>query len=356
MIYSIILYSTIAILTAILAELSVKVKTKLARNLNVFFMLFIPSLFAGLRYGIGTDYPTYSKIFEYAKYGMQTRVEIGYDYLNIIVSKLGGNVQIVLFIATFITTFFIYLSLISQKDKISVGIGMLVYMLLFYQSSFNVVRMMLAVAISLYNIKNIQERKFMKFIFWLVVAMSFHTSAIVLMPIYFMCNFISEKKYKFIRWGLYLVVFMFMLNYNQILQPIFDSISIFNYYTKYLDNSGGNTYGISLSIIYFIYLIPGFFLNRKIVEKEKRYFLFYTLLILGILLKLSGYFTAGYVDRISTYFLIVLVIVVPYYLKELANKKNLIFGYMFIIYIFVMWFLEYFYWGNHGTVPYQWVL
>src|SRR5690606_15245298 len=99
-------------------------------------------------------------------------------------------------------------------------LGMLIYMLFFYQSSLNLIRIMLAASISFYNIKNIEERKLVPFLLLSLVAISFHTTAIVVVPFYFLFNYLIVRRQKFTRLSLYIIIFYLMLNYQQILAPI----------------------------------------------------------------------------------------------------------------------------------------
>jgi len=148
MVNSVLIYASIALITSLFSELSVKVKNKWIRGFCLLLTLFIPSFFAGVRYGIGTDYFAYERIFNNLKCGYEVRTEFGYNLINYLIAKLGGNIQHVFFVVSLLTILFMYLSLYEYKDKISVGLGIFVFMLLYYQSSYNVVRQFLAVSVN----------------------------------------------------------------------------------------------------------------------------------------------------------------------------------------------------------------
>ena len=142
---------------------------KLTRKIGIFFAIGITVMIAGIRYSIGTDYFSYIHGFDQIKAGFNVRwagLEFGFYYLNLLLAKIGFNAQSIMFACSLITMCFISKALIIKRDIISVGFGALVFMLLFYQSSFNMVRLMLAVSIFLYNISNIENRKLFKFLFF----------------------------------------------------------------------------------------------------------------------------------------------------------------------------------------------
>lgn len=184
MVSSIIIYGCTALSTALFAEISTKAKEKVVRITAMLITLFIPAFLAGIRYGIGTDYFRYKLIFDNIRYGYVTRHEIGYGLINYFVGLIGGNIQTVFFIVSFLTILFVYLTLYDLKDKISLGIGMLVFMLLYYQMSFNVVRQVLAMSVSMFSIRFIYKRQLMKFLIFVLLATSFHLSSMVIVPFF----------------------------------------------------------------------------------------------------------------------------------------------------------------------------
>src|SRR5699024_373016 len=189
---------------------------KVKKIFLMMFILFIPSFFAGIRYGIGTDYNNYSDIFTAIHTGVGNNpTEIGYTILNAVVGKLGGNVQIVFFIMSFLTMLFTYLFLYEYKNSLSVGIGMIVFMIMLYNSSFNMVRQALAITISLYAMKFIDNYKPKHYSFFILLAMTFHAGAIVMLPLYIIYNWVLNKR-KLYRIGMYIFYLIILLIYSVI--------------------------------------------------------------------------------------------------------------------------------------------
>jgi hypothetical protein len=97
------IYFFIFLITSIFAEISSKVKSKAIKIPFITITLFIPAFFAGIRYGIGTDYFAYVRVFNKIAAGIPVRTEFGFNFLNKIVGNFGGNEQIVFFIMSFLT-------------------------------------------------------------------------------------------------------------------------------------------------------------------------------------------------------------------------------------------------------------
>lgn len=352
---SILVYGVIALSTSIFAECSVKVSNKIISFITKVITLLIPSFFAGVRYGIGTDYFSYQEIFEKVKYGYDIRQEIGYKVINYLIYWIGGDIQLVFFVISFFTILFIYLSLYDHKDKISVGFGMFVFMLLYYQYSYNGIRHALAMAISLYSIKYIYKRNLIKFLFFTILSISFHMTAILIFPLYFLYDIIGKKRSLIFSVIFFMIFFIMVLNYEKILLPIIGNISSLEYYEVYLNTKEQYSFGIGILVLNLPYILPGMIFLKDLNVYENNFLLYYSFLILGVLLKFSGYFGSQYVNRIAMNFLIVTVILVPYYIRISKYKQTKILSYLIILFIIANWIYNYIYLGSSETVPYKWI-
>ena len=81
---------------------------------------------------------------------------------------------------------FVYLFLKRYEGQISTGLGFFIYLLLFYNTSLNVVRQGIAIPIILYSFKFIDDRKPVSYLLFVLIAGSFHISSIVVLPFYYL--------------------------------------------------------------------------------------------------------------------------------------------------------------------------
>ena len=133
-----------------------------------------------LRIGIPT---TSSRLF------IAYHSEFGYVGLNWLIAHITNNRYIFIFCYT-ICMYAIIIECFKKYAK-NYYLASILFMALIFFFSFTYLRQMFAAAIIGLSIKYIIERKFLRFCVILLVAFSFHNSAIIFFPMYFIAN----KKY-----------------------------------------------------------------------------------------------------------------------------------------------------------------
>ncbi|MFC5711447.1 EpsG family protein [Thalassorhabdus alkalitolerans] len=348
-----ILYIALALTIAICAELSVKLKSKLLRVVNIIIIIVLPSFLFAVRYDIGTDYYNYLAIYNRAKDNIESRIEWGYYAINSVVASLGGSAQVAFFIIGLIMFSFLYLAIRHYNNILSPGLAMFVFMLMYYQMSFNTIRQVITMTIVLYSIRFIQERKLFKFLFIIFIASSFHNSAWIFLPIYFLYPFIKKQKKVFARVLVYGSIVLIIIGLDTILAPVLSNVESLDYYLRYLDEGDmGTSLGFVIRSLPFI--IIGIYLSPRL--RSNTYFTwFFFLYIISILMKFTHIVGANYISRVAWNFEVILVLLVPLYIRELNKKREFLVSWLLICYIVIHWWYIYIYAGSHETVPYQWI-
>lgn len=134
----------------------------------------------GLKVGISTSS---SRLF------IAYHSEFGYVGLNWLIAHITNNRYIFIFSYT-ICMYAIIIECFKKYAK-NYYLASILFMALVFFFSFTYLRQMFAAAIIGLSIKYIIERKFLRFCVILLVAFSFHNSAIIFFPMYFIAN----KKY-----------------------------------------------------------------------------------------------------------------------------------------------------------------
>jgi hypothetical protein len=147
-------------------------------------------IFAGMRWGTGTDWDTYRSYFVTIerRAWQATGMEIGYEFLVRFFKYFISSSQTpFLFFCAIVIIVFSY----KTVYKFSPFPLFSLFLLISYSmvgSGFGV-RQDLAIALSLFSITFIQERSLVKFLAVLMLAASIHQSAIIFIPAYFLYNF-----------------------------------------------------------------------------------------------------------------------------------------------------------------------
>lgn len=152
----------------------------------VFNLLFIP---AALRYGIGIDYFDYVEIFDGIPKGLFKGLEPGWRLLNLFIYNLGGNAQVLIAVVAFLTFFFLFCEVDRKKWFIYAPVCMIVL----YMYIFTSLRQMLAMSMCFCALQRILKKKYILAIIIAVISYFFHKSAILYIPILFLCYFIRLK-------------------------------------------------------------------------------------------------------------------------------------------------------------------
>lgn len=396
----------IAIATS-LVYVSIKVEEKTDNKLLIFIArgiaILFPAIIAGIRYNVGTDYagvykPLFSEQLSGDKAYRLRSIEIGYMFLNKLVVWLGGGFNLVMFLSSLITIIAIYIGLLHYKNKINVTLAFLLFMLLFFQKSLNLVRQMMAVGIVFCGFifldfkeddKKLEDEKYkklfeekskkknqdclkykprykyskeykryitiqyIKYIACVLVAGLLQRTSLVMLIIPFVREIYANPRFKVLSIASYVILLAIILNFELIGNIMAKNESLY-YYSLYFKNKASS----GVSIAYFIRVIPviiPFFFVRKKITEDRQMNLLYSMTVIGCILLLLGYLTSTYGERLSYYFSIFQIVMFPYYIRCLKDNKFLYIASTILIILFniAMWFYDYIYMKRDETVPYR---
>lgn len=262
-----------------------------------FLLLAVPCFFCGT----GTDMKIYVQLYNSSSFADLTGsiFEAGYVLLNILLKALIGNAYVGLGLIKVVSIFLVYRSLYMLKDRLSLGISVLAYVILLYVFNFHLLRMMLALGMVFLGLSYELLGDHKKAVAWIVFALFFHyTSAIVLLA-YLVYKWMGDKMTaaKLAVFSLALVlIFSFIV---PILQLLISSYEPFKKYAVYI--KGANE---DLGIVQLILFLPVLFVLKITYDRgaKDRFGILGT--VFAILLFFSG--SLGYkipvVSRMAYYF------------------------------------------------------
>ena len=197
MIYYIVLFLIIVL------HFLVKNRDKFCAYIGVLLVLF-----AGLRGAyVGPDTYQYQWIFEDILDGKDSQTgEPGYNFFQTMVGLI-ANYEVFKILCAFIQI--VPAVILIRKYSNSIIISLVIYFCLpvFSMMSMSMMRQGIAFGIFLLSYKYILERKFYKYIACILCAALFHTSALILIPLYFVYSIPYKKKY------IWLILFILCLVY-----------------------------------------------------------------------------------------------------------------------------------------------
>lgn len=282
-------------------------------------------------------------------------VEIGYKIFNCIIALFTSKISIYLFFQQVFILGFAYLGIKGIYKK-NYSFVYLIYLLIFYNRSLNIVRQAMAISLCIYSLKFLLENKNFKFILIVLLAFLFHKTALV-----FLLAIIIYKLYKKnAKYVYYMAIFIIIVGLIFIfLFPecikLMTSIGIMSTdYLYYLDNYVDDIGTISsFELLLDITYIVEYIIFNKLRKKENSSFYFILALIDVICLIISTKYTAA--NRFGMYFRIPVVlfllsnmdvIFVNKYSK--VNVGNII----AVVISVIFWYYVFVYGKSGGTVPF----
>lgn len=267
-------------------------------RMNVLYMLFfILALIAGSRGLEFSDTGAYTYAFQneaptLANYSILSKSmyydESGFFLLAVLVKTFTSSPRAYLIVVALITMLIMCIN--DKKYSIYPFVGLCVYVARFYMGrDFIQIRASLSYAFLFWAIQYIYEKKMALYFLWVFIAYQFHHSAVVAIPLYFLCNWIEFKKWHIVV-GL-IVAFIIGGLYSDVVRMyVEDNASDLNISADYT-TGGTESYvegkGLLNPLIYFqcvILLIYTYFEDILAAQNKYYYVLrtgyFYSTLIL----------------------------------------------------------------------------
>ena len=169
-------------LSVILLLFSVLFKKNKIALLAAFLVLFIISAFRDI--SVGTDTKGYLMLFERVNQGIDIRQELLWQKLNQFIASMGGDFEVLLIISSVLVLAPIFV--IAQKYSTNPMLSIFFYYTLYlYFPSLNITRQAIAVSLILIAIVFLYNNKRKYFLFFVILATGFHTTALAALCLYF---------------------------------------------------------------------------------------------------------------------------------------------------------------------------
>lgn len=317
-------------------------------------MMILFTLIAGLRhYTIGNDTANYvdfySKIHWYEMEIFDiSRFEKGYIALNLLIAKTNLSYTFFLLVCAAITNFFVCRFIRENSKNMCISFLLFVLCLFFFQEM-NIIRQFLAMAIFLFSLKYIKERKLIKYIICILLAGMMHNSAFMMIPLYFLYGFKLNIK------NISIIVFITLITYMFFHKILVNVTMILGLYQGYVESMyGSDKLGNVISFLMYLCI----FIFLYIVSKNKDKTLFDEFMLLCVFILAILNFLAIKISvftRVAMYLSVLITIAIPNFIEnyiKTSDKKVMYFCILicFSIYCFV---ILYFRPNWNYVVPYE---
>lgn len=310
--------------------------------------------------GVGADYGSYEIYFNFfGKNSWQSSlawgIEPGYVLLCKIVYLFGGTYQVLLAVCSFISLLGI-VSFIKRFSNQPILSMWLYITFLFYQSTYTRLRAAIAISIILFSVQYVMDRKPVKFLICIVLAVCFHTTALCSIVLYFIYNIKVNGKTILVTILLTTGVLVFG---NSILSGIF---TIFDQYDSKYNNSD-IVAGDGLNMLFVIFAIFIFICfgsyrienarNYRNIDKTKsmRVFLLFPVTSIWLMCQAMA-LNFNLFSRVGDYFGVMTILLLPNIIEYLFVQNSKKIAIVIICILSLMYYIYLLSLGGSGTVPY----
>lgn len=197
-------------------------------------IISIPGVF---RYYVGIDYANYFQVGERLRsfgnleraMSYWGRLEGSYGFIVYYFDKVGLGSAAVIGFYCLLTQILMVFGIWNLRDKINPTAQMFVYMTYFYFRTYNMARQALSVAIILWGLKYIIDKKYIKFAITVVMATLFHRTAIIGIMMIWYFRPVKKKSRIFNFVICYVVPFAFVLMFEYLMNLV-SRIPVFSVY------------------------------------------------------------------------------------------------------------------------------
>lgn len=327
--------------------LVISICNKKNKKLFTIISLCLMIFFASVR-SVGSDWLLYKTI--YSRQSFSDRFDIGYKLLMKACYCIFHNNYFFVTLFISICTILIVYSVIKKESK-ALEISLFLFVTLgFYTKSFNIMKQMLAVAVTFYGARFITERKLCKYVITIFIASLFHKTALIMIPFYWLSDLKISKGTSIIT---FFSIILSLLLFNKIFNFVtlnIDQYQVYNTYTLGIESGIGTVLNILFFGILVLFLLFNYEKMLKVDENNK-YFInmcSFSLPILILSLKNTLFF------RIALYPLIYIILPLVNIDKVFSDSSRRFFNLCFYVLVSFFYFLTVY--GFGGVYPYKWIL
>lgn len=299
--------------------------TKIKLNTIYIWTSFaILTFLVGFRWNVGIDWQAYMNLFgdnSIMLANKETRIELG----NIIIKGalvIWANLHdggYYLWIMGFLTMFFFFYSI--KRDSVSPILSILLFITLgFYFDLMNGVRQYLAVSLFMFSWQFLFDKQFVRYVVVILVAATFHSSVIMLLPVYFICNCKFDKKVLVII-AIIAVFLSFVIS-----SVVGEFASMFEKYEVYGDSEHAKAGGI-LSYLRILFPLILFAVIMSVydtlINNSRRIRILTNLSLFSIFITLF-FPTTALMIRLGWYFQISFIVFIPIICRILSQRDGLL--------------------------------
>lgn len=280
-------------------------------NRGCFAAFLILAFFSAVREGIGIDYNSYLYHIALIQNGNPHYMETGFKKLVTTLEKINSDPKFVIIILGILTTWLFVKAIWEQSDNPAESIFIFVSWG-YYFLTYNTIRNYLALAIVIYAIRFIKQDKKIWFFLLVILAASFHKSALICLLVYFL----ADLEWKKVSYALLGAGIVFAFVFKNFLRTL-----VFYFYPAYegsVYDSGRISY---LNILKALLVLMLCIFRYGLVNGNRLNRLYFHLNLFSLTLYVGMYWVPE-ISRIGFYMNATSIFLIPNIIKGAKTAEN----------------------------------
>ena len=321
----------------------------LVPRISIVLSCAIIVMLSGTRVGVGVDYYPYVNIFHAISNGSPTFVEPGFRWLNVLVATLTDNAQWIFFVTSLVTIVLLYVFMARYSKNLALSVFLIFGLCLIF-FSFNTMRQFLAIGLATLAFGPLLKRQFFRYTSIIVIACFFHTTAFIMIPLYFLLNIRYTK--------LRLTAMTVGATVLYLMAPTMIELFLL-LYPQHADNETLLS-GTQFSEVFIFTPIILLFLIHKLIKNKMITYtgvdrIYINIVLLVLFFNLAFVWIPG-MDRVNLYLGTMLLVAIPYIFHKLSRVGSRSLIVLSIIYFSTYAFISTYVNDSHQVLPYNSVL
>ena len=308
---------------------------------GLFFAFVLICFFLGLRYNYGNDYSGYLLIFNkingYINSGVvgTERLELGWTLINKIFKPVGFYSMVLCLAIVNCIVYYLFIKKYVEKKYYWFAVLIYYFNPYFFLIQLSAMRQSLAILLFIFSLSFITKKKYLISLVLLILAVSFHYSALFLLPAIIFTHLFNFN----LKFGHIIIIesiYILLFTLGESFKPLLLSISSYLFGNKYSYYLGfGTTPGLINILVYSVLLFIILYYYKYF---NSDYQFFTKLFIVGLFLLPIGYILP-ISSRMALYFLPISIVLYP---KLLSQIDSVIIRQVFIIAVIAVFLMRLF--------------
>lgn len=241
------------------------------------------------------------------------RFESGYKFLTRFVGVFTDSTVVFFCVCAgiFAICLWIFINKNSKNKFMSI---MLYFTVQGFSFQLSGVRQSLAMGFVLISFEYMKQRKFLKFLFWVILGSLFHKSTLAIIPMYFL----AYLKMNFKNFFMYVIGCIFAIIYGTKIINLMYSFADFD---RYIGEAGADGGAFYIVLMYLITIVVAYIYQSPFLKANENNIMFLNITFVSFVIYILRYFMV-LVERISYYYQFAFIILLPNVIESIPDKKT----------------------------------